>query len=78
MMTAKICRLNYIVLYAQKDKSKNIGYDNKFYNCTLLKDGFVSQILLAEDFKKNFIQNSVGKNNEYRTSLESNRNRSNP
>ena len=78
MMTAKICRLNYIVLYAQKDKSKNIGYDNKFYNCTLQKDGYVSQILLAENFKKKLIKKRVGKNNEYRTSLESNRNRSNP
>ena len=60
MMTAKICRLNYIVLYLQKDKSNNIGYDNKFYNCTLQKDGSVSQILLAEDFK-NFFDTKKGR-----------------
>ena len=46
MMTAKIYKLNYIVVYLQKDKINNIGYDNKFYNCTLQKDGYVSQILL--------------------------------
>ena len=77
MMTAKICRLNYIVLYLQKDKSKYIGYDNKFYNCTLQKDGYVSQILLAENLKKIDIKKGR-ENNECRTSLESNRNRSNP
>ena len=78
MMIAKIYKLNYFVVYLQKDKINNIGYDNKFHNCTLQKDGYVSQILLAEDFKNFFDTKRVGKNDEYRTPLESNRNRSNP